>query len=979
MQPTSPAVFLILALAGCFPAVDLSISEGEVGGADTGGDGPGDDTGGRDDTGEDPVTLGDLEVSPATVDFGLVFLGRTETATLTIFNKGEGEAKVELEPGGEAASTLELIPPLARLEPGASSEHTVFFTPNAWGTEITAEIVVLDTLTEASVAVPVTAAVQEDGDGDGVGSTASGGEDCDDEDASINPSAEEVWYDGVDSDCDGADDDDADGDGVPGEAAGGTDCDDTDASVSPEQAETWYDGVDADCDGGSDYDADSDGHDTADWGGTDCDDANASVNPDADETWYDGVDADCDGASDYDADGDGHDSDDWGGADCDDGDAGVNPDASETWYDGVDADCDGADDYDADGDGDRAEASGGTDCDDTDSSVYGGASDTWYDGVDSDCDGASDYDADADGYDSDAWGGTDCDDGDASVSPGASETWYDGTDSDCDGASDYDADADGYDSDAWGGTDCDDGDADVNPGEAEVWYDGTDADCDGASDYDADGDGLDSADHSSSGTDCDDTDASIGAPTDETLNSVDDDCDGTVDNLAVSDAMSGVLYGPDADLELGHRGSFALLDDVTGDGAVDLFAISQELDEGYAWLVDGSTASTASGDIDTVDSANMEGASAAYTLAYVLAPTADEDGDGTAELLLGTTSTTGWYSNYGAAAFWSGGSGISGTLDPTAYDAAFSGNSQSDNLRLAALGDVDGDGYADVVGGARYDSTYSTSTWRTQHGVVGVWGGGSLSDWSYMSDADDSIIGSSGYDYLGQSLTLADLDGDGYVDIVVGAPGDDDGASNAGAVYIFSGNASLSWSSAADSAASTKITGSGASDALGEDALPPAGDVDGDGDLDLMLPSEDEGEAWLFLSAGGLGSSVSASSADHTFSGTAGDFASAAAIDSDLDGDGADEIAIGGDSSDVSATDSGVVYLYFYDSGWGSSLGSSDADATIWGDDSGDYLGTGLAGGQDLDGDGLEDLLFGAVGVDDGASEGGALYVIPGW
>ncbi len=88
-----------------------------------------------------------------------------------------------------------------------------------------------------------------DGDGDGygdparvsygcdapVGSVSDGG-DCDDADLGINPSVEEVWYDGTDSDCDGADDDDADGDGDVPLDLGGTDCDDTDP--------TRYGGVD---------------------------------------------------------------------------------------------------------------------------------------------------------------------------------------------------------------------------------------------------------------------------------------------------------------------------------------------------------------------------------------------------------------------------------------------------------------------------------------------------------------------------------------------------------------------------------------------------------------------------------------------------------------------------------------------------------------------------------------------------------------
>lgn len=62
-----------------------------------------------------------------------------------------------------------------------------------------------------------------DADGDRVGDCEG---DCDDMDAAVFPGAEEVWYDGVDSDCDG-NDDDADGDGIPVSS----DCDDSDAAI----------------------------------------------------------------------------------------------------------------------------------------------------------------------------------------------------------------------------------------------------------------------------------------------------------------------------------------------------------------------------------------------------------------------------------------------------------------------------------------------------------------------------------------------------------------------------------------------------------------------------------------------------------------------------------------------------------------------------------------------------------------------------
>lgn len=80
-------------------------------------------------------------------------------------------------------------------------------------------------------------------DGDGDGLTPNQG-DCDDADPSIGPNATEVWYDGIDQDCDG-NDDDRDEDGV----AHPEDCEDEDPAVFPGAPEVWGDDLDVDCDG----------------------------------------------------------------------------------------------------------------------------------------------------------------------------------------------------------------------------------------------------------------------------------------------------------------------------------------------------------------------------------------------------------------------------------------------------------------------------------------------------------------------------------------------------------------------------------------------------------------------------------------------------------------------------------------------------------------------------------------------------------
>ena len=233
------------------------------------------------------------------------------------------------------------------------------------------------------VTVPVTGAIDPDQDHDGHPAAEAGGDDCDDHNPIAHAGATEIWYDGIDQNCDGADDYDQDGDGLSVEL----DCDDEDATVYPGAAEIWYDGFDQDCDGGDDFDQDGDGLTVE----QDCDDTDASLTVGEEEIWYDGLDQDCDGHDDYDADFDGYASADYGGDDCDDDDDAVSPGVDEVYYDGFDQNCDGADDYDADGDGGWPVELGGDDCDDANPDVSADGFEI-PDLADNDCDGLVDED-----------------------------------------------------------------------------------------------------------------------------------------------------------------------------------------------------------------------------------------------------------------------------------------------------------------------------------------------------------------------------------------------------------------------------------------------------------------------------------------------------------------------------------------------------------------------------------------------------------
>jgi len=259
----------------------------------------------------------------------------------------------------------------------------------------------------------------QDADGDGfVNNACFGGDDCDDEDAAINPQT------------------DADGDGFHA----CVDCDDTVDTVFPGGDEVCGDGIDQNCNG-SDLvgDVDGDGYDSATCDGDDCDDNDADANPGATDI-CDGVDLNCDGnTTTVDEDGDGFFDEACGGDDCDDDAIGVHVDAVEA-CDGIDNNCDGelldGGEDDLDGDGVPVCAD---DCDDNNPDLYPGAQEIC-DGLDNDCDDEADEglitDGDQDGFIREACGGDDCDDAEADNNPDGQEDCSDGADNDCDGAVD---------------------------------------------------------------------------------------------------------------------------------------------------------------------------------------------------------------------------------------------------------------------------------------------------------------------------------------------------------------------------------------------------------------------------------------------------------------------------------------------------------------------------------------------------------------
>jgi len=250
-----------------------------------------------------------------------------------------------------------------------------------------------------------------------------------------------------------------------------------------------------------------------------------------------------------------------------------------------------------------------------------------------------------------------------------------------------------------------------------------------------------------------------------------------------------------------------------------------------------------------------------------------------------------------------------------------------------------------------------------------------------LADGPASLLGRLADAGAGRVAHAGDLDDDGLPDLAVGAPMDDSDGLDAGRVYLFSG-ASLSHRNLDLEDADVIIGGADGDDLLGW-AVAGGGDYNGDGMDDLavsaLLRREADASGTVFLFFGpwdGWGSELSVEDADvvvraEKLNSGAG-YALAAA--GDVTGDGLDDLWIGApytlevedDSLTVELDELklGAVHLLRGRNGWPTELDLGvGSRLSILGEAEAGMLGSAIAGGADISGDGVPDLCTGSPGA----------------
>ncbi len=337
-------------------------------------------------------------------------------------------------------------------------------------------------------------------------------------------------------------------------------------------------------------------------------------------------------------------------------------------------------------------------------------------------------------------------------------------------------------------------------------------------------------------------------------------------------------------------------------------------------------------------------------------PHLDLNGDGFDDMVVGATGATARGASTGqVSVFYGSARGLS--MAPTLI---IEGAAAADYFgwAVAGAGDVDGDGFGDVL----VSAIFADPVGRRDAGAVSIYHGSPTG----INMPARVLEGGAANERFGQSVASAgDVNGDGYADVMVSSPlASPGGRMLAGSVQVYHGSAA-----GIPAVATRVIEGQTAGNPLGN-TVAGAGDVNGDGFSDIVLgsPNEDPGGRMdsgiaILYHGGMMGLSMAPS---RVIEGVAigdqlGHFVAGAG---DVNGDGYSDVLLSAPVASAGAmVNVGTVGVY---SGSATGLVMGAPARLIGGLDRGDAFGTPAVGAGDLNGDGFGDIVIGAFNADPG-------------
>ena len=377
--------------------------------------------------------------------------------------------------------------------------------------------------------------------------------------------------------------------------------------------------------------------------------------------------------------------------------------------------------------------------------------------------------------------------------------------------------------------------------------------------------------------------------------------------------------------------------DVNGDGYDDIIAGAENYQEntGRVYLYFGGSVMDAEPDLI------FEGAAPNHWFGTAVSSAGDVNGDGYDDILIGASG----FGNYTGRTYLYLGSASPDTVAEAIYTGQNTGDQFGESV--SGAGDVNGDGYDDFLIGSK---AHNSSAGR----ITICFGAVSVASITMLF-----VNGSAANDQFGDTVASAgDVNGDGYDDILAGASG---AASSAGSVTLFLGAASF------DVIPDAILTGEGSADFFGA-SLSAAGDLNHDGFADFAVGaygySDNTGRVYIYL-----GGETVEESPGLTLTGESpGNYFGFSLAGVGLfDGDFYADILVGAPQVQFYT---GRVYLYL-----GQSVIDSDADLLFEGEGSDNYLGFSVSGAGDVNGDGFCDVIAGAYGFHQSA---GRAYLYEG-